>query len=212
MNVVLTLVIHSGICAPCRHLLISNASLSWMEVNFLNQKTSIPSWPGVFHFDIIFSVVLSKSMCISAFGLSSSLSNSFVILFISSADSLSFLLPYINPKSFGFFCIRLLVCFRVIPPLLLTEFSFVVFECPVLSLLFYLCRYLFYLPYFVKLYCYFFLCCIFLFVHTYSRVFPLIYNFGLFSLIFYLRLQSNFPSWFWFFLYASWGDFTLLTN
>ena len=46
----------SGMCAPCRHLFISSASLSLIEVN---QKPCIPSWPGVFQFDI-FSVVLSK--------------------------------------------------------------------------------------------------------------------------------------------------------
>ena len=56
-----------------------------MEVKFLNQKSSIPSWPGVFQFDIFFSVVLSKSMYISPFGPSSSPSNSFAMLHIHSA-------------------------------------------------------------------------------------------------------------------------------
>ena len=41
------LVTHSGTCAPCKHLFISSASLPWMEVNFLDQKPCIPSWPGV---------------------------------------------------------------------------------------------------------------------------------------------------------------------
>ena len=42
-----------------------------------------------------------------------------------------FWLPYLSPKSFGFSCIRLLVCFRVISPhQLLVEFSFVALECP----------------------------------------------------------------------------------
>ena len=45
-------VIDSGTCAPCRHLFISSAGLSWMEVNFSNQKPCIPSWPGVYQFDI----------------------------------------------------------------------------------------------------------------------------------------------------------------
>ena len=44
-----------------------------MEVNFLNQKPCIPSWPGVLPFNILFSVVLTKSMCISVLGLSLSL-------------------------------------------------------------------------------------------------------------------------------------------
>ena len=70
-----------GTWASCRHLFISSASLSWMEVNILNQKPSIPSWSGVFKFDI-FSVILSKSMCIFAFEPSLSPSNTFLILFI----------------------------------------------------------------------------------------------------------------------------------
>ena len=76
-------------------------------------------------------------MCIFAFGPSLSPSSSFVILFILSAFSLCFWLPYFSPKSFGFFCVRLLVCFRVISSHLLVEFSFVVLECTVLSVLFY---------------------------------------------------------------------------
>ena len=39
-----------------------------MEVNFLNQKPCIPSWPGVFQFDILFNVVLSKSKVAAAAG------------------------------------------------------------------------------------------------------------------------------------------------
>ena len=47
-----------------------------------------------------------------------------------------FWLPYLSPKSFGFFGIRLLVCFHVTHSQLLMEFSFVVLECSVLSILF----------------------------------------------------------------------------
>ena len=94
INLVFPLVIHSSTCAPCRHLFISSASLLWMKANFLNQNPCNPSWPGVFQFDI-FSVVLSKSMCISAFGSSSSPSNSFVILLIHSAFLLCSLGCYI---------------------------------------------------------------------------------------------------------------------
>ena len=61
-----------------------------MEVNFLNQKPSIPSWPGVFQFGILFSVFLSKLMCISALGPYSSPSSSLVILFTHSALSSCF--------------------------------------------------------------------------------------------------------------------------
>ena len=42
-------------------------------------------------------------------------------------------LPYFTPELFSFSCIRLLVCFRVIFPNLLVEFSFIVLECSVLS-------------------------------------------------------------------------------
>ena len=79
-----------GTCAPCRHLFISSANLPWMEVNILNQQPCIPSWPPIFQFDILFSVVLSKSMCISVLGPSSSPSSSLVTLFIHSPFSLYF--------------------------------------------------------------------------------------------------------------------------
>ena len=59
-----------------------------MEVNFLNQKPCISSWP--FQFDILFSAVLSKSSCFSILGSSSSPSSSLVMLFIHSAFSLCF--------------------------------------------------------------------------------------------------------------------------
>ena len=88
INVVLPLVIHSFTCAVCSHLFIYNISLSWIEANFLNQKPCIPWWPGVFRFHTFLSVVLSKSVCISAFGPSSSCSSSLVIWFIHSAFSL----------------------------------------------------------------------------------------------------------------------------
>ena len=84
INEVLPVVIHSGTLASCRHLFISSASLSRIVVNFLNQNPCIPSWLGVFQFDI-FCVILSESMCSSAFGPSSSPSNSFAMLLIHSA-------------------------------------------------------------------------------------------------------------------------------
>ena len=70
-------------------------------------------------------------------GTPSSPFNSLVMLFIHSAFSLCFWLPYFSPKSFGFFCICLLVYFRVISSQLLIEFSLVVLECPILFALFY---------------------------------------------------------------------------
>ena len=47
---------------------------------------------------------------------------------------------------------------------------------------------------------------------TYSGIFPLFHHFGLFSYIFYLRFQSNFPSLFWYFICAFWVDSNFLTN
>ena len=155
------MVIHSGTCAHCKHLFISSASLPWMEVNFLNQKPCILSWPGTFQFDILFSVFLSTSMYIFILGLFSTPSSSLVIFFIHSPCF--FGCHIFSPKSFGLFYIRLLVCFGVTPSQILIEFSFVVLECPVLSVLFYPLSISFnhpffgqYFPvYFLKLYCYF---------------------------------------------------------
>ena len=82
---VFPLVIHSGTSVSCRHLFISIASLSRMEVNIWNQNPCMPSGPGVFQFGTLLSVVLSESMSIFAFGPSSSPSNSFPMLLIFSA-------------------------------------------------------------------------------------------------------------------------------
>ena len=136
VNFFFPLVIDLGTCARCRHLFILSDSLSWIEVNFLNQNHYIPSWPSIFLFDI-FSSVLSKSMCISDFGLSSS-TNSFVILFINSACLLSSLGCLIFVQNYSVSLAS--SCWYVFlssSPHLLVEFSFVVLECPVLSVLFY---------------------------------------------------------------------------
>ena len=75
-------------------------------------------------------------MCISVFGHSSSHFNSFAMLLTHSAFFVMFSwLLYFTPKLFGFSCIRLSVCFRVISPNLLVEFPFVVLECPALYFL-----------------------------------------------------------------------------
>ena len=51
------MVIHSGTYASCRHQFISNASLSWMVVNFFNQNPRIPSWRfPIWYFLVSFSV------------------------------------------------------------------------------------------------------------------------------------------------------------
>ena len=117
------------------------------------------------------SVLLSKSMCISALGPSSSPYNSFTyIAYLFGLFVMFSWLSNFTLKLFSLICIRFLVCFYVISPYLLVEFPFVVLECPVLSVLFYpfsisfqssLFRH-FFLFYFLKLYCFFFLCCLFL--------------------------------------------------
>ena len=100
-----------------------------MEVNFLSKKPwRFPVW-------YFFSVVLSK-ICISAFGSSSSPFSSLVILLIIHPFLFVFWLPYFSRKLFGFCSIQLFVCFSVISFQLLIDFSFIVLEWPLLSVLF----------------------------------------------------------------------------
>ena len=137
-NVFFPLVIQQ--CTVCRHLFISNARMSWMEGDFLNQKPCIPSWPAVCQFYIFLSVTLSISVCIYAFGFSSSHFSYLVILFIDPSFSLCLsllLLPYFCPKSWVFFFIWLLVCFIQLYSQFQILFSFIVLAYPVLSVLFY---------------------------------------------------------------------------
>ena len=56
-------------------------SQSVMQVNFLNQNPCMPSQTGVFLFGIFLRVALSESICIFSLGLSSTLGNSFSLLF-----------------------------------------------------------------------------------------------------------------------------------
>ena len=65
ISVVFLLIIYLGIFASPKHLLSSRASLSWMDVNFLNQNPCMPSWPGVFQFSTFLLVALSDSRCLS---------------------------------------------------------------------------------------------------------------------------------------------------
>ena len=54
IKMVFPLVIHSGIPIFCKHLFLSIASQSGMEVIFLNQYPLMPSWPAVFQFGTFF--------------------------------------------------------------------------------------------------------------------------------------------------------------
>ena len=107
---------------------------------------------------------------------------------------------YFSPKLFRFSCIRLLVWFRVMFPYLLVEFSFVVLECPILSvvlpfvdifLIFLLRQY--FLVYFLKLYYYFSLCCLFLSLHVPASFLCLIIL-AFFRRFFLSAFESNFLS------------------
>ena len=170
--------------ASCRHLFISSASLSWMVVNFLNQNIYIPSWPGIFQLDVFLRVALSKWMCISAFGSSSSFSNSFAIFLIHSAFLLvaifySKIIPFLLHPVVGMFS-----CYH---PQLVAILSFrclgmSCFVCFILPFLFHLSFYASTF-WFISSSCIGIFSCdvfFFLFVPTCSRPFPLFYNFCLF--------------------------------
>ena len=122
---------------------------------------------------IFFTVVLSKSTCIFAFRPSLSHSNSFVILLLHSFFLYSYgchilvqnCLVSLAPVDSMFSC--------HLYPNLLVEFPFVVLDCPVLSVLFSLCRYLFNFPSFVSTFWFIsssfiviFLCVAFLTLHV----------------------------------------------
>ena len=173
-----------------------------MEVNFLNQKPCIPSFPGVFQFN---TFLVSFWVNRYVFPLSSLLRA--LLILLSYCLSIRpfrnvFRLPYFSPKSFDFLCIRLLVCFRVISSQLLVEFSFVALEFPVLSVFFYpLSISLIFLSstvfsglfLLVVLFVCFFLCFLFLFVPTYSSVFPFFIILTCFRWFFLSAFPVKFP-------------------
>ena len=124
--------------ASSKHLFISIASLSWMEVNVLNQNPCMSSWPEVFRLGISFlSIALSELMCIFAFGPSSSPSNSSSMWLIHSAFLLCSLGCHILLKIVSFPCHPVVGMSSYNLPLLAGRIFFVVLECPVLSVLFY---------------------------------------------------------------------------
>ena len=211
INVVFPLVIHSGTFAPCRHLFISNASLPWMEVYFMNQNPSIPSWPGIFQFHILFSVILSKSRCISALGPSSSRSSSLVILFIHTAFRYVFLLlPYFLSQIVRFLWHLVVGPFSrhplpIVDRIFFRCFGISTFVCNDLPFVDISLIFLFWsvisglFPQVVLLF-FTWVACSFLFLHISVPLFFIIL--ACFRRFFYLRFQSNFPSWFWVFLRA----------
>ena len=95
-------------CISWRHLFIWIASISLIEVNFLNQYPCIPSWPSVLQFSTFLSVALNESRGIFALGPSSSSCSYFSLLFIHSAFlqwSLGFHILFQNCVAlFGSYC------------------------------------------------------------------------------------------------------------
>ena len=190
-----------------------------MEVNFLNQKPCIPSWPCAFQFDILFCVVLSNSTCISILGPCSSPSSALVMLFIHSAFSLCFFGSHIlaQNRSVSFASGSWYVSFHslhIVDRIPFRCFGISYFVCTVLhfvdiSLIFLLWPVFFW---FISS------SCTVIFPHVACFLLPTAYfsaslhYSGLFSFFFYLRFQSNFPSRFLLFLLAFWGDPNILTN
>ena len=148
-------------------------------------------------------------MCFSAFGPSAFPSTSLIILFIHSAFS-CFWLPYFCPKSFAFPCIQLLECFRVISSHLFAEFSFIVFTYPsfVCIVLHFVDISLVFFLWFISWSCTaIFSCAVISLSSPHVPAFFLcLIILASFWIFFYLRFQLNFPSWFWIFLRAFWGD------
>ena len=124
IKAVFPFVFYSGMSLSCKNLFILISSLSW---NILNQTLCIPSEPVSFQF-IFFSVAQSESMCIFAFGPTSSSSNSTHVAYPFGLSAMF--------SSFPYFALKLL-CLRAFSHDLVVKFSFLVLESSVLSVLFY---------------------------------------------------------------------------
>ena len=180
---------------------------------------SIMAW----HFPIwyFFSVVLSKSMCISAFGLSSS-PNSFVILLIHLAFSLCSLVVAIFLSKIVWFLLHPVVGVFLchLPPLVgrisFWCFGISCFVCIVLPFVNIFLIFLFFASTFWFIsssYIVIFHCVAFFFLSLHIPVSFLCFMILVcFHRFFYLHFQSNFPSWFWFFLQFFLGDTNFLIN
>ena len=186
-----------------------------MEVSFLNQNPCIPSCPGVFQFDI-FLVTFWVVRCVFPLrGLPR------VLLVLSSYRLFIQLFRYafsvaiFSSKIVRFLWCLVFVSFCVIPSQLLIESSFVILECPIMFVLFYP----FNLPSFARTFWFISLNCSVIFSRVvFCILFPQIPGSSCFTILvcfrrfFYLGFLSNFPSWFWQFLRAFWGDPNFLTH
>ena len=107
-------------CAPRRHLFISSTSLLWMEVNFLNQKPCIPSWPGVIQLGILF-MLFRVNRCVFPF---SSLLRAVLIL-------LSYCLSILLFYAFLVAILLLFLLFLLLLLIIIIIYSFRVFHISV---------------------------------------------------------------------------------
>ena len=150
------------------HWSLSHSKSPQVSKALLNMAMCFPVW-------YFFSVVLSKSLCISFFRPSSSPSYFLVIFFIHSVFLLCSFGCHIFLKIVRFLLhpfVDMFYC-HLLP--VVDIMLFVVLACPILSVLFYplsislLSSFfrLYFLVYFLKLYCYFFLCC---FSFLYQRI------------------------------------------
>ena len=104
--------IHSSIFAFSRNHFSSRASLSWMDMTFLNQNPCIPSWPGFSNSALFWELLWEiPGLCPTQIHL-----QVFVNLFpcyLSNHSFIFFLLPYFTQKPvdrifshyFGLFCL-----------------------------------------------------------------------------------------------------------
>ena len=191
-----------------------------MELNFLNQKSCIPSWPVVFHFD---SLSFRVNSCV--FPLSGILRAVLNLLrcclpirFLFYFTLCFFLIATFQSKIIRFLLHPVVVFFRVISSQLLVECTLIVLEYPFLSVLFY--PLLIYLLSFASTFWFIssswtviFSCVTCSFFHlAYFSASVFFFSFWLVFVFFYLRFQSNFPSRVRLILRAYWGDPNFLSN
>ena len=98
-RLVLPLIIRSGISTSYRHLFISVASLSLMDVNFLKPEFVHAIKALRFPVGYFLSVAVSKSRCIFTLVPCSIICYAFSIFFIHSAFVMISPFPYFAPKS-----------------------------------------------------------------------------------------------------------------
>ena len=105
------------ICFFKPSFLSESQSLPWIEVNFSNQNTRMPSQPGVFQFGTFLNVALSDLRSILALGTSWNPCNSFSKLFIHQTFLLcSFSFHILLKHSFVYFVSMRWYIFEYFPP------------------------------------------------------------------------------------------------